>query len=102
MNNSLRINCLGAPRAFYTPLLRSHLIPNVNYGEDYGIGLAISRQYQVGRIYEPVYLCRRWEDNSDASLGVEATNRNNQYKDRLRTIEVRARQLLNQSSGRGS
>jgi len=90
-NNALRINGLGAPRAFYTPLLREIKLPNVNYGEDYGIGLAISRKYRIGRIYKPVYLCRRWEDNSDASLSVEAVNKNNYYKDSLRTIELKAR-----------
>jgi hypothetical protein len=94
-NNALRINGLGAPRAFYTPLLRQYKLPNVNYGEDYGIGIRISRLYKIGRIYEPVYLCRRWEDNSDASLSVEQLNRNNVYKDSLRTIELRARILLN-------
>jgi hypothetical protein len=96
-NNALRINGLGAPRAFYTPVLRRIHIPNVSYGEDYGVGLAISRQYQIGRIYHPLYLCRRWEDNSDASLSVEAQNKHNLYKDRLRTIELRARIQLNKS-----
>ncbi|MEZ5071610.1 MAG: glycosyltransferase family A protein [Bacteroidales bacterium] len=90
-NNALRINGLGAPRAFYTPLLRRNPIPNVSYGEDYGVGLAISRDHQIGRIYEPLYLCRRWEDNSDASLSVEAVNKHNLYKDRLRTVELQAR-----------
>ena len=90
-NNALRINGLGAPRAFYTPVLRKLNIPNVSYGEDYGVGLAISRDYQIGRIYRPLYLCRRWEDNSDASLSIEAMNRHNQYKDRLRTYELKAR-----------
>ncbi|MFZ5942425.1 MAG: glycosyltransferase family 2 protein [Bacteroidota bacterium] len=94
-NNALRINGLGAPRAFYTPLLRENRLPNVNYGEDYGIGLAMSRKYRIGRIYKPVYLCRRWEDNSDAALPVEAINRNNYYKDSLRTIELKARIRLN-------
>ena len=96
-NNALRINGLGAPRAFYTPVLRRINIPNVSYGEDYGVGLAISRHYQIGRIYNPVYLCRRWEENSDASLSVEAQNRHNLYKDRLRTIELTARINLNRS-----
>lgn len=96
-NNALRINGLGAPRAFYTPLLRRIHIPNVSYGEDYGVGLAISRQYQIGRIYHPLYLCRRWEENSDASLSVEALNKHNLYKDRLRTIELNARINLNRS-----
>lgn len=94
-NNALRINGLGAPRAFFTPVLRQINIPNVSYGEDYAVGLAISRQYQIGRIYEPIYLCRRWDDNSDASLSVEKMNAHNQYKDRIRTIELKARQVLN-------
>jgi hypothetical protein len=96
-NNALRINGLGAPRAFYTPVLRQINIPNVSYGEDYGVGLAISRHFQIGRIYNPVYLCRRWEENSDASLSIEAQNKHNLYKDRLRTIELRARINLNRS-----
>jgi len=90
-NNALRINGLGAPRAFYTPVLRKINIPNVSYGEDYGVGLAISRNFQIGRIYKPVYLCRRWEENSDASLSVEAQNKHNTYKDRLRSFELAAR-----------
>jgi len=94
-NNALRINGLGAPRAFYTPVLRKINVPNVSYGEDYGVGLAISRRYQIGRIYAPVYLCRRWEDNSDAALSVDAQNRHNTYKDRLRTFELQARIKLN-------
>jgi hypothetical protein len=94
-NNALRINGLGAPRAFYTPLLREIRAPDVSYGEDYAVGLAISRRYRIGRIFDPVYLCRRWEDNSDASLSVEAMNRHNQYKDRLRTQELMARIQLN-------
>ena len=94
-NNALRINGLGAPRAFYTPVLRKINIPNVSYGEDYGVGLAISRYYQIGRIYKPLYLCRRWEDNSDASLSVEAQNKHNTYKDRLRSFELAARIKLN-------
>jgi hypothetical protein len=95
-NNALRINGLGAPRAFYTPLLREINIPNVSYGEDYAVGLAISRHYQIGRIYENIYLCRRWDDNSDAALDIEKMNRHNVYKDRIRTIELKARQKLNQ------
>jgi hypothetical protein len=79
-------------------VLRKINVPNVSYGEDYGVGLAISRHYQIGRIYEPVYLCRRWEDNSDASLSVEAQNKHNTYKDRLRTFELQARIKLNQES----
>ena len=94
-NNALRINGLGAPRAFYTPVLRRINIPNVSYGEDYAVGLAISREYQIGRIYEPIYLCRRWEGNSDADLDVAKSNTYNAYKDKLRTIEIMARQRLN-------
>ncbi len=90
-NNALRINGLGAPRAFYTPVLRKIKVPNVSYGEDYAVGLAISREYKIGRIYEPVYLCRRWEDNTDASLDILKENANNLYKDRIRTIELEAR-----------
>ena len=94
-NNALRINGLGAPRAFYTPVLRAVKIPNTSYGEDYALGLNISRNYQIGRVYEPVYLCRRWDDNSDASLDVEKMNRNNLYKDRIRTWELQARVAMN-------
>jgi len=94
-NNALRINGLGAPRAFYTPVLREIRVPNVSYGEDYAVGLAISRHYQIGRIYEPLYLCRRWEGNTDAALDVIKTNAHNLYKDRLRTIELLARKQLN-------
>ena len=94
-NNALRINGLGAPRAFYTPLLREIKIPNVSYGEDYAVGLAISRKYQIGRIYDPVYICRRWEGNSDAELDVEKVNANNFYKDKIRTLEVFSRQKQN-------
>jgi len=94
-NNALRINGLGAPRAFYTPVLRCIKVPNVNYGEDYALGLAISRHYQIGRIYNPIYLCRRWDDNSDASLSVEVMNGHNLYKDRIRTIEFLARKAMN-------
>ncbi len=90
-NNALRINGLGAPRAFYTPVLRNVLVPNVSYGEDYAVGLAISRDYQIGRIYKPLYMCRRWEDNSDASLDVVKMNNHNLYKDRVRTMELWAR-----------
>jgi hypothetical protein len=90
-NNALRINGLGAPRAFYTPVLREIKIPNVSYGEDYGVGLAISRQYRIGRIYHPVYLCRRWEGNSDSSLSIPQVNAHNYYKDKLRTFELKAR-----------
>jgi len=90
-NNALRINGLGAPRAFYTPVLRRIRVPNVSYGEDYAVGLTISRHYQIGRIYDPVYLVRRWEDNSDASLDVVKMNNHNFYKDRVRTMELWAR-----------
>ena len=93
-NNALRINGLGAPRAFYTPLLRQIRIPNVSYGEDYATALAISREYQIGRIYEPLYLCRRWEGNSDADLNIQRVNANNFYKDKIRTIEILARKQL--------
>jgi len=97
-NNALRINGLGAPRAFYTPIIREIKFPNVSYGEDYAVGLAISRQYKIGRIYEPIYLCRRWEGNTDASLSIEKQNANNYYKDSLRTKEILLRQELNRSS----
>jgi glycosyltransferase involved in cell wall biosynthesis len=90
-NNALRINGLGAPRAFYTPVLRNIKIPNVSYGEDYGVGITISRNYKIGRIYNAIYLCRRWEGNSDAKLDIVKMNSNNLYKDRLRTIELLAR-----------
>ena len=93
-NNALRINGLGAPRAFYTPVLREIKIPNTSYGEDYATGLAISRHYRIGRIYEPLYLCRRWDDNSDASLDINQQNAHNFYKDRIRTIELLARKAL--------
>ncbi len=94
-NNALRINGLGAPRAFYTPVLREIRLPNTSYGEDYAVGLAISRTWKIGRIYESVYLCRRWEDNSDAALDVTKENAHNLYKDRLRTFELKARIRLN-------
>jgi glycosyltransferase involved in cell wall biosynthesis len=94
-NNALRINGLGAPRAFYTPVLRSIRLPNVSYGEDYAIGLAISRHYRIGRVYEPLYLCRRWEENSDASPDAIKLNTFNFYKDKIRTMEILARQKLN-------
>jgi hypothetical protein len=93
-NNALRINGLGAPRAFYTPVLRGIRIPNVSYGEDYAVGLAISRHYQIGRIYEPLYLCRRWDENSDAALDVNKSNAHNLYKDKIRTIELIARKRM--------
>jgi hypothetical protein len=90
-NNALRIHGLGAPRAFYTPLLRKIKIPNVSYGEDYAVGLAISREHQIGRIYEPIYICRRWDGNSDAALDIVKQNNHNIYKDRIRTVELVAR-----------
>jgi len=94
-NNALRINGLGAPRAFFTPVFRRILLPNVSYGEDYAMGLRISRTYRIGRIYDSLYLCRRWEGNSDSALSVERLNANNAYKDWLRTCELAARQRLN-------
>lgn len=94
-NNALRINGLGAPRAFLTSLLRRINVPNVSYGEDYGVALAITREYQIGRIYEPIYLCRRWEGNSDADLDVTKYNAFNGYKDKLRSFEILARQKQN-------
>ncbi len=94
MNNALRINGLGAPRAFYTPVIREIGFPNVSYGEDYAVGIAISRTYRLGRIYEPIYLCRRWEGNSDAALSPERVAAHNHYKDSLRTQEIRARKQL--------
>lgn len=90
-NNALRINGLGAPRAFYTPLLREVKVPNTSYGEDYALGLNISRNYQIGRVYSVVYNCRRWDDNSDASLDIVKMNAHNLYKDRIRTWELQAR-----------
>lgn len=93
-NNALRINGLGAPRAFYTPVLREIKLPNTSYGEDYALGLNISRRFQIGRIYDVLYLCRRWEDNSDAALSIEKTNAHNFYKDRIRTWELQARKNL--------
>ena len=97
-NNALRINGLGAPRAFFTPLLRQVGFPNTSYGEDYALGLMFSRRYRIGRIFSELYLCRRWGGNSDAALSVEKVNANNLYKDRLRTMELHARQQMNQGS----
>ncbi|EGN56037.1 glycosyl transferase [Hallella multisaccharivorax DSM 17128] len=94
-NNALRINGLGAPRGMYSPLLRDITMPNVNYGEDYAFMLALSRHYLIGRIYDPVYCCRRWDDNSDGDLSIEKENRNNTYKDRIRTWELMARITMN-------
>ena len=96
-NNALRINGLGAPRAFYTPMLREINVPNTSYGEDYALGLAFSRHYQIGRVYDVVYFCRRWEDNSDHALDINKTNANNLYKDRIRTWELQARVELNKN-----
>lgn len=90
-NNALRINGLGAPRAFWTPLIRTINLPNTSYGEDYALGLRISREYRIGRIYDVLYCCRRWEGNSDAALDIERVNANNLYKDRIRTWELAAR-----------
>jgi hypothetical protein len=95
-NNALRINGLGAPRAFNTALLRQIRIPNVSYGEDYAVALRLSREYQIGRIFDPIYLCRRWEGNTDAALSIDKANRNDFYKDKIRTIEIMARQRLNE------
>lgn len=97
-NNALRINGFGAPRAFYTPLLRDIRIPNVSYGEDYALCLEVSRKYKIGRIFDPVYICRRWEGNSDASPSIEKENLNNYYKDKIRTFEILARKNLNEES----
>ena len=94
-NNALRINGLGAPRAFYTPVLREVKVPNTSYGEDYALGLNFSRQYQIGRVYDVVYMCRRWDDNSDASLDIVKMNGHNLYKDRIRTWELQARVAMN-------
>lgn len=95
-NNALRVNGLGAPRAFFTPMLRKIKIPNVSYGEDYFLGITISRDYKIGRIYDSIYYCRRWEENTDAALDIEKLNANNTYKDGLRTNEILERQKKNQ------
>lgn len=94
-NNALRINGLGAPRAFYVPFLRKINLPNVSYGEDYAVGLRICREYRIGRIYEPIYCCRRWEGNSDSALDIDKVNANNLYKDSIRTWELEARIMMN-------
>ena len=94
-NNALRINGLGAPRAFFTPLLREVGFPNTSYGEDYALGLWFSRTYRIGRIFDELYLCRRWGGNSDADLSIDKLNKNNSYKDKLRTIELLARKKMN-------
>lgn len=96
-NNALRINGLGAPRAFYTPVLRDVKVPNTSYGEDYALGLNFSRRYQIGRVYDVLYFCRRWDDNSDASLDIVKSNNNNLYKDRIRTWELQARIDMNKN-----
>ncbi len=93
-NNALRINGLGAPRAFFTPLLRKLKVPNTSYGEDYALGLRFSREYQIGRIYQSLYFCRRWDGNSDAALDIQKVNANNAYKDKIRSIEMMARKRL--------
>ena len=97
-NNALRINGLGAPRGFYVPMLRTINFPTTKYGEDYAVGLRVSREYQIGRIYDVVYNCRRWDDNSDASLDIDKVNANNLYKDRIRTWELQARIKMNKKS----
>ncbi|PKO98097.1 MAG: glycosyl transferase [Bacteroidetes bacterium HGW-Bacteroidetes-8] len=97
-NNALRINGLGAPRAFYTPVLRDVKVPNTSYGEDYALGLNISRNFQIGRVYDVLYHCRRWDENSDASLDIVKMNGHNTYKDRIRTWELMARIALNKKS----
>ena len=94
-NNLLRVNGMGAPRAFNTAVIRKIGFPNVSYGEDYAVGLRIAREYKIGRIYESLYLCRRWPENTDAGLSVEKQNRNDIYKDELRTMEIEARQAMN-------
>ena len=94
-NNALRINGFGAPRAFYAPVARGLRFPDTCYGEDYAMGLAISRHHNIGRIYDSLYLCRRWEDNTDHALPFEKINANNYYKDSLRTMEIQARQTKN-------
>ena len=94
-NNALRVNGLGAPRGFYVPLLRTLNFPTTKYGEDYAVGLRVSREYQIGRIWDVMYSCRRWANNSDASLDIFKVNSNNLYKDRIRTWELKARIAMN-------
>jgi len=94
-NNALRINGLGAPRAFHVPVLREIGFPNASYGEDYSVALRLSRHYEIGRIYESLYFARRWEGNSDAALAVATANRYDAYKDHLRTVEILARRRMN-------
>ena len=97
-NNALRVNGFGAPRGFWVPLLRKLNFPTTKYGEDYAVALRVSREYRIGRIYESMYFCRRWDDNSDHGLSVEKENANNLYKDRIRSWELQARIALNASS----
>lgn len=94
-NNALRINGLGAPRAFFTPILRSYHMPNTSYGEDYAMGLSISHDYQIGRIFNSIYLCRRWDENTDSNISVEKQNENDRYKDKLRTLALLRRHKQN-------
>lgn len=94
-NNALRVNGLGAPRAFYTPIAKEIGFPDTSYGEDYALSLAVSRNYKIGRIYDSLYLCRRWEGNTDSDLTIEQQNKNNYYKDKIRTLEIIARQNKN-------
>jgi len=94
-NNALRVNGLGAPRAFHTSTVRAIGFPNVSYGEDYAVALRICREYRIGRIFESLYLCRRWSGNTDAALTIEQANRNDAFKDSVRTEEIRARQRMN-------
>jgi len=101
-NNALRVEGLGAPRAFATELLRNHPFPNVSYGEDYAVALRISREYRVGRIYDSLYHCRRWEDNTDADLPPDVVSRHQVYKDRVRTLEIAARRTMNRLAGEGA
>lgn len=100
-NNLLRVNGIGAPRAFSTKVMRQNPLPNTSYGEDYGIAMVLSRRYEIGRIYEALYLCRRWDDNTDADLPLDVKNRHDHYKDRLRTLEVMARQKFNTGANCG-
>ena len=97
-NNLLRVNGLGAPRGYDVGVVRRLGFPNVSYGEDYAMGLRVSRDFEIGRIFDSLYLCRRWEGNSDSALPRETRNRYDHYKDWLRTLEIRARQRQN---GRG-
>jgi len=98
-NNALRINGLGAPRAFNTDLMRKIGFQNVSYGEDYAAALRICREYRIGRIYESLYLCRRWSGNTDSELSIKETNRNDAFKDKIRTMEILARQKMAKGMG---